>query len=333
MKKRIANKSSIQVFSRIHISLLDMSMAGYRGNGGLGFFVMEPNLVVTIEKSDAIQTIDSRDVADKAGFSIQILEAWLEKYILELGITHGFQVTIEGDAPSHYGFGVSTAIRMACVEGISMMLDLNLSREDMIKVSCRGGTSGIGVHGYFTGGLVFDLGHTKEDSALLPSRSKENASHNPMLLKTLPMPDWDIGLLIPKNIIPKTSEEEVRFFQETCPIPLSKVYEITYHALFGVLASVESQDKQSFCHAINTIQEQTWKKAERSLYPELSVFEKRLFEYGASAVGMSSLGPTLYFFADDVAAIVKRMEEQNICNPCDILKTSFRNDKRALLNE
>jgi len=262
-----------------------------------------------------------------------MLQKWLKQHILKHNLNSGVKITIEGETPSHTGFGVSTAIRMACVEGIYLLQKQKIIEKHVIQQSCRGGTSGIGVHGYFTGGLVFDLGHRRKKEVLLPSRNKEDSSHLPLLLKSIPMPAWEIGILIPNDIPTKTNAEEKAFFSKTCPIRKEKVYETTYHALFGILASVETEDKELFCNSIKAIQQQSWKQSERNLYPELSGIEEKLYVFGANAVGMSSLGPMLYFMSEKIDDVIENIENSELLEHCTVFKTDVRNEGREIIHD
>ena len=196
------NSIAIKVFPRIHISLLDMSSDGYRMNGGVGFFINKPHLIVYIEPNSTLQIEDQRALIKHQDFPQHTLQNWLEQHILDNKLKSSFKILIQGEAPSHTGFGVSTAIRMACVEGIHFLQKQQVPDKHIIQQSCRGGTSGIGVHGYFSGGLVFDLGHERKKEELLPSRNQEHNSHLPLLLKSIPMPNPPVSTyLSPINLI------------------------------------------------------------------------------------------------------------------------------------
>lgn len=320
--------SAIQVVccSRLHISLLDMSANGYRQNGGLGFFVNGYDITVKIEFHPENFVLDTRDTS----ISCSTFLIWIKKFLLKNNIQKKFKITISGVVPSHMGFGVSTAIRMACTEGIYKLLNKDMSNDEIIRQSHRGGTSGIGVYGYFSGGFIFDLGHEPTRISHAPSRSHESSSHLPLLLNRLNMPDWELGILIPKTISHKTHKEEIEFFNRTCPIDNVCVYETIYHALFGVLASVQTENFDTFCCAINSLQEQSWKKAERALYPELRKYEYALKCAGAQAIGMSSLGPSLYFFSNKIDQVIIALNSSPLNNDFEVFKASPCNHGRVI---
>lgn len=323
-------KVNFKLASRIHISLINMSSKGYRVNGGLGFFIDQPSNSLELEFSPKNNILeDTRELKISSSSFLN----WFTTFLLENKIKQTFKVTISGRAPSHMGFGVSTSIRMACVEGVYKLLGIEISEEEIILKSRRGGTSGVGVHGYFHGGFVFDLGHEFPRKNHLPSRCYESKSNSPLLLNRFSMPNWEVGILIPKRITHKTHEEEKEFFEKTCPIDISSVYETAYHALFGILASAKTENFDLFCTAINSIQNQSWKKAERNLYPELAKFESILMKLGCQAVGMSSLGPSLYFFSTNIDLTIKELKNSAFNKEFEVLKTSMCNSGRRVRYE
>jgi beta-ribofuranosylaminobenzene 5'-phosphate synthase len=219
------------------------------------------------------------------------------------------RIEISGEMPSHYGFGSATGIRLATLEAIAAVTGNDIERAGLIRASGRGGTSGIGVTTYFDGGLVFDVGIKNARLALLPSSVLEGARPFPLVITKLEMPAWKIGLCVPSDISPQTEEQEVTFFKRACPISAAAAKEALYQVIYGAIASAKERDFTGFCDAIKVIQRCTWKKLERDLYgePFLSV-EQRIYEAGASAVGMSSLGPGLFFLGNDVEAITARLQ-------------------------
>lgn len=282
---------------------------GYRQNGGIGFSIDNPSLEVAFVESDAFGIDDMRQnafLADEMQRIINILEDECKR----LGFADKYKATIRGDVPTHMGFGSSTAIRLALVEGLYVTNKHKYNKDDIVRASGRGGTSGIGIEIYFHGGMVFDMGRATS-SKFAPSSAMEQSEKSlPLVCKRVDMPPWEIGICVP-DIKPKTETEEKEFFARTCPIDENQSYKALYHATYGVLASAMEDDIDTFASAINQIQDCQWKRAERSLYgSELPKVEKVLYECGAKSVGMSSLGATLFFVADDVADVVSKAQKQ-----------------------
>jgi len=158
-------------------------------------------------------------------------------------------------------------IYLACVEALFILNQRDYSDKNVIALSGRGGTSGIGINTYFKGGYVFDTGiKNHEQRTLAPSSTFiSSGCQQPLLIKSIELPLWDLGICIPQ-IVPKTEEEEKRFFQTNCPIEKSDVEKILYEVVYGVTSSLLENDFKAFCESINAIQQTKWKSLERNLY-------------------------------------------------------------------
>ena len=323
----------IEAFPRIHITLIGMNKNGYRLNGGIGFSISSPTLDISFEEADTIDVIDKREY----GFNEDELNR-LKSHINQVAKNQDFRkmlvcVINEGIIQSHVGFGSNSMIYLACVEALFILNQRDYSEKDVIALSGRGGTSGIGINTYFRGGFVFDTG-----IANLGTRKHAPSSvfvskrcQQPLLMKSMELPLWDLGIFIPR-IIPKTEEDEKHFFQTNCPIEKGDVEKILYEAVYGVTSSLLEKDFKAFCESINTIQQTKWKSLERNLYGEAIIeAEKTIKKNGARCVGMSSLGPMLYFFCDDIEGSVEKLNHE--MPQCVCFKTTFNNLSRIVKND
>ena len=310
-----------------------MNRDGYRLNGGIGFSISSPTLDMSFEVSDTIDIIDKRI----HGFTEDELNR-LNSHINHVAKNQDFEkvficVINEGIIQSHVGFGSNSMIYLASVEALFILNQRDYSEKDVIVLSGRGGTSGIGINTYFKGGYVFDTGvKNHEQRILAPSSSfVSKECQQPLLTKCVELPLWDLGICIPQ-IVPKTEEEEKRFFQRNCPIEKSDVEKILYEVVYGVTSSLLENDFKAFCESINAIQQTKWKSLERNLYGNTIVeVEDTIRKNGARCVGMSSLGPMLYFFADDIEDCVKRVNHE--MPQCVCFKTTFNNLSRIVEND
>lgn len=318
----------ICVKPRIHISLISMHADGPRVNGGIGFALEDPKGILSFNTSDRF-ALNDRRTTPLTGSELEQLEAVLSETQSSLNLKHNVQVLLEGDMLTHYGMGSGTAIRLACLEALLTLNKRNATKHELIRYSNRGGTSGIGINTYFDGGFVFDLGAKNQQTGLLPS-SRVRRPELPLLLDALDMPDWKVGLCIGKTLETKTQQEEADFFERTCPISAHGSYELLYHSLFGVYASLRENDLETFGEAIKQIQQCEWKRKERSEYgEELLKLESKLYQLGANCVGMSSLGPLLFFLALDEVykRIVNGMQKED----CYIIVTPCSNSGREIV--
>ena len=320
---------TIEIYPRLHLTLIGMNNDRYRINGGVGFAVKNPSLRLRFSQSKEFILEDMRRFP------------FLEKEILRVKkiigqikrknkARHNIRIEIKGEMPTHFGFGSSTAIRLACLEALYLLNNCKPKRERLVFSSGRGGTSGIGINAYFEGGLIIDLGRRGKDFFSCPSQLSENRKSMPLMIQRIEMPEWEVGICIPNNIPHKSEKEEAEFFRKTCPISSSEVYKTIYHVIYGLYSAVRENDKKTFCLALKSIQQCDWKHSERKLYgKELFRIEQRLYKCGAEAVGMSSLGPSLFFLAKDVKAVVKKMKTGMV--DCELLVTKPSNGGRNII--
>ena len=296
--------SRILAHPRLHITLLAMNQDGYRVNGGIGFCIDTPSVLVSVTRSRTYAINDSRRNPLEEAELVRL------RAMAENASRDPVEIAITGEMPSHFGFGSATAIRLAAVEGISQLNGHDFGQDELVRQSGRGGTSGVGVTTYFAGGLVFDIGSSDVAAGLMPSSVIEKRRLAPLVLLSIKMPTWAIGLCIPSGICPQSEEQERSFFSKACPVPMKDVHEALYHVVYGLIAGAKEEDYSAFTRAIRNIQSCTWKRLERELYgQQLMEIESQVYAAGAIAVGMSSLGPGLYFFADDLEKVVWRLTE------------------------
>lgn len=313
----------INVPARVHMSLIDLGTHGYRRNGGLGFCINEPTASFSYVNSANIDL----SLLASVGYStsdISAVEMRLRKMQQVYNVS-GIKL-IEASIPGrHIGLGSGTATALATVEAMNLLNDLELTSKDLMAYSGRGGASGIGLHGYFKGGFVFDIGRKFDDEIITSSDDTERIVELPFALQTLQMPDWKVGIFRSVDAKAVSAETEKRLFLDILPLSQESVYETTYHSVFGSLAAVAVQDFDSFCLALNALQQCEWKRAEINLHgPHLLRDMKKLLDLGCDAVGMSSVGPTLFFLAKDFNATRKRIE---VAYPLATLFTSSPNNQ------
>lgn len=322
-------KLTVSAHSRLHLTLLAMHNGEYRINGGLGFAIDNPNCQLTFSSAADFAINDQRTIP-LVGNELERLVTLLQTEQKRCDFPVAVEIVINGNMRPHSGFGSGSAISLACLEALHRLNGSMPSPDELITASGRGGTSGVGIHSYFSGGCVFDLGRTTDNNAHAPSH--QVTASRPLLLDQLPMPDWEIGICIPLSVPYKSQAEERAFFERTCPLPAEAVYETLYHSLFGLYAAIRDADRTTFCHALRAVQACAWKKAERLEYgAALIEIEQALYANGAEAVGMSSLGPSLFFLADNVTDIVNQMR---LTRPdCEWLLTRPANYGRKLTDD
>ncbi|MFA5293488.1 MAG: beta-ribofuranosylaminobenzene 5'-phosphate synthase family protein [Phycisphaerae bacterium] len=322
------NSMTIKINPRLHLTLIGMDNNGYRINGGIGFSIQKPSLKINFSKSDKFSFNDMRRTPFQKP-EVNRIEKIVNKEKQKINAKYNIKIRIIGEMPTHFGFGSSSAIRLASLEALYLLNNKKSKREQLVFSSGRGGTSGIGINTYFEGGMIIDLGRRKKDLFFRPSQLAENRKSLPLLMQRLEMPEWEIGICIP-DIPHKTEKEEADFFKKTCPIPSSEVYKTLYNVIYGLYSAVKEKDKKTFCLALKSIQQCAWKLSERKQYGEkLFNIEQKLYKFGAEAVGMSSLGPSLFFMAKNVKKIIKKLKNGEI--NCELLITKPSNSGRRII--
>lgn len=310
-------KLQITTYSRIHITLVGMNTDGYRRNGGIGFSINKPSMTCVFSHSEDFAIYDNRktplNIEEQAKLR-KHLNALRQKY----GCKNAFECTIEGEIIPHCGFGSSTMLYLSATEALMVLNNIMYDREKLVMESGRGGTSGIGINTYFEGGFICDIGvkNMHDQSTIAPSSITHNAS-KPLVMYRHDMPQWKMGICISKRIQTLSEVQEVSFFNEVNSIGQREINEILYHAIYGIVASVEESDQETFNQAIKNIQGTQWKLLERSNYgSEIANVEQILYQNGAKSVGMSSMGPLLFFTGDNVNEIIQRVNKYNSDMEC-----------------
>jgi beta-ribofuranosylaminobenzene 5'-phosphate synthase len=297
-----------------------MNDDGYRINGGIGFSIDTPVTNSHFMLSNDIEIYDKREkkfTQDEQKKLYDILENVKHEYKMNSGIT----CIIESEVFPHYGLGSSTSIYLSCIEALFLLNEISCDRKEIISLSTRGGTSGVGINTYFEGGYVFDIGIKNEKDLLVPSSIADRKGKKPLAIYKGKTPDWKIGICIPYYLNNKSEQEEKDFFNKHCPIEKIYVNDILYESIYGVTSSVIEGDYKIFCQSINTIQQTRWKYLERSLYGKsLQELEQKIFQLGADCVGMSSLGHSLFFIGNNIDNIINELKHDNSNLRCYISK-------------
>jgi len=283
--------------ARIHMNLLSMGYDGYRKNGGVGFCVSDVDTIFDFSIS-GFNSISDYRVEPLSVSEVERLVSYLNVLSEKFSLHKKLSVSIVDGPRPHSGLGVGTTTRLALAEALLIANERAVTADEMVKVSGRGGTSGIGINTYFHGGFVLDLGVPMNDGPFGPSRVMEGAAFRTpqVLVKTSLPDDWSVGLLQTPSGEIISGERERDFFIRNTPIDRQAIEAACYQAVMGVAASVLDKDYSTFSKSIEAIQSLSWKSAEWGVQEEV-VFTARnwLKDIGVDAVGLSSFGPALYF--------------------------------------
>jgi beta-ribofuranosylaminobenzene 5'-phosphate synthase len=282
--------------SRIHMNLLSMDYAGYRRNGGLGFAISGWDTQFKFFVGSANDVVDQRD-SKLCLRELGALKDFLNVLCLELNLQKRVKVVICAGPTPHSGLGVGTTTKLALAEALMLANGRDYEPLDLIRLSKRGGTSGIGINTYFTGGFILDAGVTDKELVFGPSASRASVEFSiPKVIIKCPMPEWEIGVLQSPAKKIMSGVEEQEFFSKNTPIDTGDVQAACYHAVMGVTSAILDGDYDGFSRAIRNTQILKWKSLEWAEQSSSTNDARNWLESnGVLSVGLSSFGPSLYF--------------------------------------
>lgn len=285
----------VSAYSRIHLGLIDVGNATRRLYGGAGFSLKGFETVVDVREctnglklffdcehelrsqSDALQAMD------RLNSSTRDLRG---------------EVVVRRIAPEHIGLGSKTALILAILKALDLANDSHFSAREIVKFSNRGGTSGVGVHAFFDGGLIVDAGHARHVDVRLGPSSVGGAGNQPLLLMRHDFPrDWDIHLILPVNLNPIAAEEEMAFFNKHAPLPDEEVLRTLAAIHHAIVPAFYEHDLRALARGLDDLSEVGFKRRELDAQPD-SQRVRLLVSSAGYACGMSSVGPLVFAVAD-----------------------------------
>ena len=309
--------------SRIHITLVAMNSRGTdRVDGGVGVMLRDPSVTIRARPARGTSVTISKEARDGASNELrQSIDALMTR-IRNVTRIGGTEVEVVSCPPLHIGLGaksqalLSTAVAVLTCHGREVIPDA------VTALTQRGGTSGIGVHGFWHGGFIVDGGHPTSrkggSSSYRPSSHSASAGAATLLARYA-FPAWPILIVQPAGYqIHGTWENQL--FRKVCPVPISQVRTVSHTILMQMIPAIVERDRQAFGASLWNIQDQRWKAFEiQSQAPGVSrVMHKLRYELEVMGAGMSSWGTS-------IMCIDERLEAAN--------RDQFIQDIRKILRE
>ena len=292
---------------RLHFALMDLNGELGRADGSLGVAIDKPNVIL-----EARSHSDLKVTGERSDF----IEHLALKFMRHHGISSGALIEVKSMIPGHVGLGSSTQSSLAVASALTRIHRLNESTRELAGTMGRGGTSGIGVAAFERGGLILDgghsFGHGKEKQTFLPSRASK--ARPPPVVARYDFPlDWIFVVAIPTVTKGAHGQDEVKIFQERCPISPEKVAETCRVIVMKILPALVEEDIVEFGEGLNRLQEVGFAAATKDLVNPI-VLECMEFvrASGGYAAGQSSFGPATFGLArgeEQAARLQKRVQE------------------------
>jgi beta-ribofuranosylaminobenzene 5'-phosphate synthase len=302
----------IRTPSRLHFGLLGWGPRAIRQFGGVGLMIDPPRVEVSAEPAPSWQV--EGPLATRVRLLLdRVRERWEERGIRP----EPCRIRIIGTPAEHSGLGVGTQLSLAVATLLSRLADLGTpTAQDLARLTGRGLRSGIGLHGFFAGGLVVDGGRKTEDGV-------------PPLLNRLEFPeDWSILLVQPPGPRGLHGIDETHAFTKLPPIEERISDRLCRLVLLGLLPAVLERDLGAFGDALSNLQADVgscFGPAQGGVYrtPQAIAIVDELKRNGFVGVGQSSWGPTLYAFSD--------RSPSEIAETGDLLRSRFQIDPESIL--
>lgn len=307
--------------SRLHLGLIDLNGEIGRIDGGTGITLEYPRTVIHAVKSDHLM-IECPQDPDAIGRAEKAARAVIQKYNIPPA-----KIIIEERPFVHVGLGSGTQLHVGVAKALCHLADYPVSSRELASVVNRGGTSGIGVASFEHGGFIIDGGHQFRADGMVNSKSEYSPTSAleglipPPVLAHYDFPDWDILLCIPTGL--KTAGiHEVQIFKIVCPVPVEEVRIICHLVLLKMLPAILERDLESFGYAVEESQKYGFKTFEfRAQSREVMRCFDFLKQNGGIGVSMSSWGPTLCAFGEDLRELkekTSRFLDENMGGTCFI---------------
>lgn len=272
------------------MGLVDLAGVSARTFCGLGFSISGPPTIWRVEDAP-ITLLSGISHLDK--FALNELNQTAED--LATRAKGGFSAHLECNPLQHVGFGTKTSLLLSLIAAIDRLKEMNLTDDQIKKLSGRGGASGVGINLFFTGGVVWDGGHPKQSTLqFTPSSVSAPAEPPPMLARWLFPERWSIALILP-DATTFSGDQEVGFFQATTPLPDDQALLTMSSVYHGVVPAFVTADIQLMKTALEEIHAIGFKGEElRAQSNRTKDVFRELQALPGIAVGMSSLGPLIY---------------------------------------
>jgi beta-RFAP synthase len=274
----------VEAPARLHFGMLDLRGDLGRRFGGIGAGVREPSLLLEMEAWDTIAT---------TGPDAERAATFARRFLQHHRISSGARITVHRTVPAHAGLGSGTQLALATARALAVLYDLPTDPASLALAVGRGRRSAVGTWVFGHGGFILEGGHAPTDTRLSP------------LLARLTIPEqWRAVLAIPPGNPGISGDAEAAAFAALPPPPGSDVERVAHLVLMALLPALVAADLDAFGKALTEIQcinGRWFAPAQGGPFApgETTSLVRAFNEWGATGVGQSSWGPTVYALAGD----------------------------------
>jgi beta-ribofuranosylaminobenzene 5'-phosphate synthase len=276
----------IRAPSRLHFGLLGWNPQSTRQFGGIGLMVESPGVELTAEP--ATEWAIDGTLAPRVR---QVIE-----HLRIVGHEEGIvlkplRIRIHTAPPEHVGLGVGTQLSLAVTRSVLYFASVTDPSLDLLaRLAGRGARSGIGVHGFYRGGLLVDGGRKPEGG--IP----------PLLCRILFPEEWSVLIVRPDSQRGLHGPDELQAFAALPPIPPEVIDYLCRIVLLGILPAVLERDLPAFGAAVSELNARVgacFAPVQGGPYasPRAPAILAEMTNLGLVGIGQTSWGPSLFGFA------------------------------------
>jgi predicted sugar kinase len=338
----------VETPARLHFGVLDLRGERGRWFGGLGAPAPAPTTLVSVSAADSLEV--HGDDAGRAG-------EFARRFLSHHAISRGARVRVHHALPRHAGLGSGTQLALAVGRALAELHGIDADVPQLARAVGRGRRSAIGIWTFAGGGLVVEGGHRPADrgpsagsgSPRAASRGEGSADRNhlrspsfgghegprrmsigPLIARLALPPSWRCVLAVPQAASGLSGTEEASAFDRLPAPPDREVERVAHLVLMVLLPAVADADIEAFGAALTEIQEATGRwfaPVQGGVFAPgpSAALVRWMRKWGASGVGQSSWGPSVYGIVENEAAGARLADQlrAEVGSTCAVYEGSF----------
>jgi beta-ribofuranosylaminobenzene 5'-phosphate synthase len=289
---RVKPSVTVSAPARLHFGLLDCGNTSLRVFGGAGASIDGFRTVVQAERSQGWKlNFPQHPPSDRLASDV----AELLKHLKLSGLASS-DISIQSTPAEHMGLGSKTSLLLSIVHAVNYLNDSTLSREEVIRLSGRGGTSGIGVNVFWSGGIITDSGHKSERGSrdFQPSSSRKYNDPPKLLVHVKSHPHLRVRLFRDSNANSIEGVIEREAFRSLMPIADVENLKAIAAVYQGVIPAFQSDDMALLANALHELNTSGMKAAEAAFQSNTTKQWLARCWQNSIPAGLSSFGPIVY---------------------------------------
>lgn len=271
--------------ARLHLGFLDPNATLGRAFGSLGLVVEGPGTLLEAQRAEADHVVGALDEADR-----QRITRWLATLHAAYG-GEPVSIDVRSTVRAHSGLGSGTQLALAVGSAFARLTGVDATTLELASLLGRGARSGIGVHGFDTGGLLLDGGPVR-------TASPDDVPHPAPLLSRLPFPDaWRVLLISDLSRTGLSGAEERNGLAALAPFPEALAAHLCHLVLMRILPAVAEAEFAAFADGLTEMQEligEYFAPVQGGLFtsPDVEAALRAVAAQQRAGIGQTSWGPT-----------------------------------------